>query len=54
MPVLVVDGTGVRAGDRTTRKNGAELHLAVGLVPRRWEGGRVAVEARLLGATLGE
>ena len=51
VPVLLLDGTGVRAGDK---KLGVELHLAVGLVARRREGGRVVVEARLLGATLGE
>ena len=54
VPVLLLDGTGVRAGDSKTRKNGVELHLAVGLVARRREAGRVVVEARLLGATLGE
>jgi hypothetical protein len=54
VPVLLLDGTGVRAGDPRTQKNGVELHLAVGLVARRREGGRVVVEARLLGATLGE
>ena len=51
VPVLLLDGTGVRAGEN---KNGTELHLAVGLVARRREGGRTVVEARLLGATLGE
>jgi hypothetical protein len=51
VPVLLVEGTGVRAGDK---KLGVELHLAVGLVARRREGGRVVVEARLLGASLGE
>ncbi|MDQ6796611.1 MAG: transposase [Actinomycetota bacterium] len=51
VPVLLLDGTGVRAGDK---KLGVELHLAVGLVARRREGGRVVVEARLLGATVGE
>ena len=51
VPVLLLDGTGVRAGEN---KNGTELHLAVGLVARRREGRRVVVEARLLGATLGE
>jgi len=51
VPVLLLDGTGVRAGEN---KNGTELHLVVGLVARRREGGRVVVEARLLGATLGE
>jgi hypothetical protein len=54
VPVLLLDGTGVRAGDAKTRKNGVELHLAVGLVARRREGGRTVVEVRLLGATLGE
>ncbi len=51
VPVLLLDGTGVRAGDK---KLGVELHLAVGLVARRYEGKRVVVEARLLGATVGE
>jgi hypothetical protein len=51
VPVLLLDGTGVRAGEN---KNGTELHLAVGLVARRREAGRVVVEARLLGATLAE
>jgi len=54
VPVLLLDGTGVRAGEAKTRKNGVKLHLAVGLVARRREGGRTVVEARLLGATLGE
>ena len=54
VPVLLLDGTGVRAGDVKARNNGVELHLAVGLVARRREGGRVLVDARLLGATLGE
>jgi len=35
VPVLLLDGTGVRAGDK---KLGVELHLAVGLVSRRREG----------------
>ena len=52
--VLLLDGTGVRAGDAKTRKNGVELHLAVGFIARRREGSRVVVEACLLGATLGE
>jgi hypothetical protein len=51
VPILLLDGTGVRAGDK---KLGVELHLAVGLVARRREGGRAVVEARLLGATVGE
>lgn len=52
--MLLPDGTGVRAGDAKTRMKGVELNLAVGLVARRRAGGRVVVEARLLGATLGE
>jgi hypothetical protein len=52
--VLLLEGTGVRAGDPETPKNGVELHLAVGLVARRRDGGRRVVEARLLGATFGE
>ena len=52
--VLALDGTEVRAGEPKGSKNGVELHLAVDLVARRREGGRVVVEARLLGATLGE
>lgn len=51
VPVLLIDGTGERAGDS---KGGVALHLAIGLVARRRQGGRVAVVARLLGATLGE
>lgn len=51
VPILMLDGTGVRAGEA---KLGVGLHLAIGLVARRREGRRVAVEARLLGATLGE
>lgn len=51
VPIVLLDGTGVRAGNA---KLGVGLHLAIGLVARRREGGRVAVEARLLGATLGE
>ena len=54
VPVLLLDGTGVRAGDPKEHKNGVELHLAIGLLTRRREGGRIVVEARLLGATLGE
>ena len=55
VPVPLLDGTGVRAGDAETRKeNGMGLRLAVGLVARRREGGRVVVEARLLSATLDE
>jgi hypothetical protein len=51
VPVLLLDGTGERAGPD---KLGVALHLAIGLVARRRHGKRVAVEARLLGATLGE
>jgi hypothetical protein len=51
VPVLLLDGTGVRAG---TTKLGVGLHLAIALVARTREAGRVVVEARLLGATLGE
>jgi len=51
VPVLLLDGTGERAGPD---KFGVALHLAIGLVARRRRGRRVAVEARLLGATLGE
>jgi hypothetical protein len=51
VPILLLDGTGERAG---TTKGGVALHLAIGLVARRRAGRRVVVEARLLGATLGE
>ncbi len=51
VPVLLLDGTGERAGDT---KGGVALHLAIGLVARRRAGRRVSVEARLLGATLDE
>lgn len=51
VPIVLLDGTGVRAGHA---KLGVGLHLAIGLVARRREGGRVAVEARLLGARVGE
>mgnify|MGYP000315360756 CR=1 FL=1 len=51
VPVLLLDGTGERAG---TAKGGVELHLALGLVARRPRGGRVQVTARLLAATLNE
>lgn len=51
VPVLLLDGTGERAGPD---KLGVALHLAIGLVARRRHGKRVAVEARLLAATLGE
>jgi len=51
VPILLLDGTGERAG---TAKGGVALHLAIALVARRRHGQRVTVEARLLGATLGE
>ncbi len=51
MPVLLLDGTGQRAG---ASKGGMALHLAIGLVARRRQGRRVRVEAVLLGATVGE
>ncbi|CAN5156537.1 hypothetical protein BH18ACT4_BH18ACT4_13620 [soil metagenome] len=51
VPVLLLDGTGERAG---TKKGGVALHLAIGLVSRRRNGKRVSVQARLLGATVAE
>ena len=51
VPILALDGTGERAGDA---KGGVALNLAIGLIARRRAGKRVLVEARLLGATLGE
>jgi transposase-like protein len=51
VPILMLDGTGERAG---TTKGGVALHLAIGLLARRRAGQRVSVEARLLGATVGE
>jgi hypothetical protein len=51
VPVVLLDGTGVRAGQA---KAGVGLHLAIGLVARERRGGRVSVQARLLGATVGE
>ncbi|MGH9294130.1 MAG: hypothetical protein ACRD0B_02260, partial [Acidimicrobiales bacterium] len=51
VPILLLDGTGERAGER---KGGVALHLAIGLVSRRRNAQRVSVEARLLGATVGE
>ena len=51
VPVLLLDGTGERAGEA---KGGVALHLAIGLVARRREGKKVCVEARLLGATVAE
>ncbi|MGH9281223.1 MAG: transposase [Acidimicrobiales bacterium] len=51
VPVLLLDGTGERAGEK---KGGVALHLAIGLVTRRRDGKRVSVQARLLGATVAE
>ncbi|MGH9268957.1 MAG: transposase [Acidimicrobiales bacterium] len=51
VPVLLLDGTGERAGKA---KGGVALHLAIGLVARRREGKKVCVQARLLGATVAE
>lgn len=51
VPILLLDGTGERAGDML---RGTKLHLALGLVARRREQGRVVCEVRLLGATLDE
>ena len=48
---MLLDGTGERAGDT---KGGVALNLAIGLVARSRAGKRIKVEARLLGATLGE
>ena len=51
VPIPALDGTGERAGDT---KGGVALNLAIGLIARSRAGRRVLVEARLLGATLGE
>lgn len=54
MPILLLDGTGERAGDK---KGGVALYLAIGLVIRRRKGKKVAVGARstrLLVRTLAE
>ncbi len=51
VPILLLDGTGERAGPT---KGGVALNLAIGLVARSRKGKRVRVEARLLGATVGE
>jgi hypothetical protein len=51
VPVLLLDGTGERAGKK---KSGVALHLAIGLVSRRRNVKRVSVEARILGATVAE
>ena len=51
VPVLLLDGTGERAG---TAKGGVALHLAVGIVSRARRGQRTTCTVELLGATLGE
>lgn len=51
VPVLLLDGTGERAG---TAKGGVALHLAIAIVSRRTEAGRRVCGVELLGATLGE
>lgn len=51
VPILLLDGTGERAGNK---KRGVNLHLALGLVARRYQGRRVVCSVRLLGATLDE
>lgn len=51
VPVLLLDGTGERAG---SAKGGVALHLAVGIVSRQAVSGRRVCGVELLGATLGE
>jgi transposase-like protein len=51
VPVLMLDGTGERAGDS---KGGVALHLAIGVFSRRTEGKRIRCSVELLGATLAE
>jgi transposase-like protein len=51
VPIVMLDGTGERAGDK---KLGVQLHLAIGLVARRRAGRRTIVRAELLAATLDE
>lgn len=51
IPVLLLDGTGERAG---ARKGGVALHLAVGIVARSTAGRRRVCRVELLAATLGE
>lgn len=51
VPVLLLDGTGERAGPN---KGGVGLHLAIGLVARQRVGKKVKVQACLLAATLDE
>lgn len=51
IPILLLDGTGERAGDML---RGTSLHLALGLVARRRRGRRIECSVKLLGATLDE
>jgi len=51
VPILLLDSTGERAGHML---RGTQLHLALGLVARRRQGGRLVCSVRLLGATLDE
>jgi hypothetical protein len=51
VPILLLDSTGERAGDML---RGTQLHLAVGLMARHLNNGRVVCSVRLLGATLDE
>jgi hypothetical protein len=49
--VVLLDGTGVRAGDR---KNGCGAYLAIGLTGRTGPAGRRRARSHLLGLTVGE
>ena len=49
--VVLLDGTGVRAGDR---KNGCGAYLAIGLTGRSGPAGRRRARSHLLGLTVGE
>lgn len=51
VPILLLDSTGERAGDML---RGTNLHLALGLVARHREEGRMVCSVRLLGATFDE
>jgi hypothetical protein len=51
VPILLLDSTGERAGDML---RGTKLHLALGLMARHRQDGRVVCSVRLLGATLDE
>lgn len=51
VPILLLDSTGERAGNML---RGTKLHLALGLVARHRQNGRVTCSVRLLGATLDE